>query len=77
MTEQPIRTPCPEPSVAEPSIIVIFGSSGDLTKRKLIPSLYNLAKYGLLCPDTAIVGVARRESSTELFRERLTDQNGQ
>ena len=73
MTEQPIQTPCPEPSVAEPSIIVIFGSSGDLTKRKLIPSLYNLAKYGLLSPDTAIVGVARRESSTELFREQLTD----
>src|SRR5260221_10175095 len=73
MTEQPIQTPCPELSIAEPSIIVIFGSSGDLTKRKLIPSLYNLAKYGLLSPDTAIVGVARRESSTELFREQLTD----
>ncbi len=73
ITEQAIQAPCAEPGVAEPSIIVIFGSSGDLTKRKLIPSLYNLAKYGLLSPDTAIVGVARRGSSTELFREQLTD----
>src|SRR5260370_5201351 len=73
ITEQAIQAPCPEPSIAEPSIIVIFGASGDLTKRKLIPSLYNLANYGLLSPDTAIVGVARRESSAELFREQLTD----
>ena len=73
ITEQAIQAPCAEPSIAEPSIIVIFGASGDLTKRKLIPSLYNLANYGLLSPDTAIVGVARRESSSELFREQLTD----
>ena len=73
ITEQPIQAPCPEPSIAEPSIIVIFGASGDLTKRKLIPSLYNLANYGLLSPNTAIVGVARRESSSEVFREQLTD----
>src|SRR5260370_30664674 len=73
ITEQAIQAPCPEPSIAEPSIIVIFGASGDLTKRKLIPSLYNLANYGLLSPNTAIVGVARRESSPELFRGQLTD----
>ena len=58
---------------AGPCAMVIFGASGDLTKRKLVPSLYNLANYGLLSPDTAIVGVARRESSAELFREQLTD----
>jgi glucose-6-phosphate 1-dehydrogenase len=54
---------------AQPAVIVIFGASGDLTKRKLIPSLYNLAAYGLLSPDTAIVGVARREMSLEAFRD--------
>ena len=73
ITEHPIQAPCPEPSIAEPSIIVIFGASGDLTKRKLIPSLCNLANYGLLSPNTAIVGVARRESSPEVFRQKLTD----
>ncbi len=64
---------CLEPPRAESSIIVIFGASGDLTKRKLIPSLYNLATYGLLSPSTAIVGVARRELSPEVFRDQLTE----
>jgi len=62
---------------AEPAIIVIFGASGDLTKRKLIPSLYNLATYGLLSPNTAIVGVARRELSSEAFADELTDEISQ
>jgi len=65
---------CLEPPGSEPSIIVIFGASGDLTKRKLLPSLYNLATYGLLSPNTAIVGVARRESSNETFRDELTEE---
>ncbi len=65
---------CLEPPGSEPSIIVIFGASGDLTKRKLLPSLYNLATYGLLSPNTAIVGVARRESSNEAFRDELTEE---
>ncbi len=64
---------CLDPPGAEPSIIVIFGASGDLTKRKLLPSLYNLATYGLLSPNTAIVGVARRELSPEVFRDQLTE----
>src|SRR5882762_11960882 len=62
---------------AGPSTIVIFGASGDLTKRKLIPSLYNLATYGLLSPKTAIVGVARRELSSEAFTDELTDEISQ
>jgi len=61
------RAECLEPPRAEPCIIVIFGASGDLTKRKLLPSLYNLATYGLLSPNTAIVGVARRELSPRCF----------
>ena len=64
---------CLDPPSAEPSIVVIFGASGDLTKRKLLPSLYNLATYGLLSPNTAIVGVARRELSPEVFRDQLTE----
>jgi len=46
--------------VPEPTIIVIFGASGDLTKRKLLPALYHLEQHGLLPKEFAIVGVARR-----------------
>jgi glucose-6-phosphate 1-dehydrogenase len=46
--------------VPEPTIVVIFGASGDLTKRKLLPALFHLEQAGLLPDDFAIVGVARR-----------------
>src|SRR5262249_24128978 len=54
-----------EPGVMEertvrPAAIVIFGASGDLTKRKLFPAVYNLAVSGLVPPTFAVVGVARR-----------------
>src|SRR5271170_4631232 len=63
----------PAPALrAGPTTIVIFGATGDLTKRKLIPSLYNLATYGLVSPYTAIVGVAIQNLSAEHFREQLT-----
>jgi glucose-6-phosphate 1-dehydrogenase len=52
--------------------MVIFGASGDLTKRKLIPALYNLAKDGLLAEQFAVVGVSRSEMTHEAFREKLT-----
>src|SRR5271154_3224441 len=52
-TLQPERTP-------DPCIVVIFGASGDLTKRKLLPALYHLEQSGLLPKDFAVVGVARR-----------------
>src|SRR5882762_9031790 len=55
----------------DPCVMVVFGASGDLTKRKLIPALYNLAKDGLLSKDFAMVGFARKEMSTEQFREEL------
>jgi glucose-6-phosphate 1-dehydrogenase len=52
-------------------IIVIFGASGDLARRKLIPALYNLAREGLLPEGTAIVGYARTEMTDQDFRDRL------
>lgn len=48
--------------------IVIFGASGDLTKRKLIPALYNLYRKGRLPEQAAIVGFARRPYDDEIFR---------
>ena len=54
-----------------PCAVVIFGASGDLTKRKLVPALYNLAQQRLLPDSFAIVGVATSELGTDAFRERL------
>ena len=58
---------------AGPCAFVIFGASGDLTKRKLVPSLYNLAASGTLPEDFAIIGVARREWTEEVFRTQLRE----
>jgi glucose-6-phosphate 1-dehydrogenase len=57
---------------ASPCILVIFGASGDLTKRLLMPALYNLACDGLFPKQCAIVGMSRDELSDEAFRERMT-----
>jgi glucose-6-phosphate 1-dehydrogenase len=54
--------------------MVIFGAAGDLTKRKLIPALYNLAKENLLSKDFAIVGVARAPLNTDTFREKISQE---
>lgn len=51
--------------------IIIFGASGDLTRRKLVPALYNLYRKGRLPEDTRIVGFARRPYGDEDFRTRL------
>lgn len=54
-------------------IMVIFGASGDLTKRKLIPALYHLAASNLLGRDFAVVGVDRTEVSDEMFRDQFLE----
>jgi glucose-6-phosphate 1-dehydrogenase len=51
--------------IPEPGIMVIFGASGDLTKRKLLPALFHLEQAGLLPQEFAIVGVARRPLGDE------------
>ena len=55
----------------EPCTLVIFGATGDLTHRKLIPALYNLAAEGALPPAITIIGFARREKTSEQFRIEL------
>jgi glucose-6-phosphate 1-dehydrogenase len=61
------------PRIADPCVMVICGASGDLTKRKLIPALYNLAKAKFLSRDFAVIGFARKELTTEQFRRQLTE----
>jgi glucose-6-phosphate 1-dehydrogenase len=66
----------PTPRAGQPCAIVIFGASGDLTKRKLIPSLYNLAYYHLLPHDFSIIGVARTEWDDQGFRNQMEKDIG-
>lgn len=54
--------------------MVIFGAAGDLTKRKLIPSLYNLAREKLLPDEFAVLGVARADLDHAGFRKQLADE---
>jgi len=54
------QVPASSLRIPEPTILVIFGASGDLTKRKLLPALFHLEQNGLLPEEFAIVGVARR-----------------
>ena len=56
-----------------PNLLVIFGASGDLTRRKLIPALYRLFKRDLLHPDSRIIGCARSSLTNEQFRESLQE----
>src|SRR3984893_3405056 len=61
----------------DPCVMVIFGASGDLTKRKLIPALYNLAKDNLLSKEFALVGFARNELTSEQFRDMIGKEIGE
>src|SRR5438309_2051884 len=57
----------------QPYSVVIFGATGDLTHRKLVPALYNLAADGELPPAVAVVGFARREKSDDEFRHEMEE----
>ncbi|WP_437594633.1 glucose-6-phosphate dehydrogenase [Sorangium sp. So ce1000] len=58
--KNPLREGMPEERTASPAALVIFGASGDLTRRKLLPAVYNLSLSRLLTGGFAVVGVARR-----------------
>ena len=71
-TAQKCETKIEQPEPAEPCAIAIFGAAGDLTKRLLMPALYNLAKSGLLPEEFAIIGVAHTELSPDKFRDQMS-----
>lgn len=66
--ENPLRAGLRLERAAEPCAVVIFGASGDLTKRKLLPALFHLVQARLLPAEFAIVGFARTEMTDEEFR---------
>jgi len=57
---------------ADPCLLVVFGATGDLFKRKLLPALYNLRALGLLPPEVAVVAAVRRDLDDEAFRAAAT-----
>ena len=69
----PLREGLREERLPEPCTMVIFGASGDLTKRKLMPALYSLARERLLPPNLAVVGYARRPIDDETFRRQMRE----
>ena len=69
----PLREGLSARAVPQPCTIVIFGATGDLTHRKLIPALYNLAADGELPPAVTVVGFARRKKNDDDFRRDLEE----
>src|SRR6202011_81998 len=62
----------PAAAMAPPCVMVICGATGDLTRRKLIPALYNLAHAKHLSTNFAIVGFAWDDLTPEVYKEQLT-----
>lgn len=69
----PLREGLSTRAVPQPCAMVIFGATGDLTHRKLIPALYNLAADGELPPAVTAIGFARRPRSDDEFRNELAE----
>jgi len=70
--QSPKGTAIGQQPAAEPCLVVIFGASGDLTKRLLMPAFYNLVCDGLLPEQFAIVGTAMDPLTTESFRDKMS-----
>ena len=70
----PVKSNQPKGNPAGPCLMVIFGASGDLTKRKVIPALYNLSQSGYLPRNFAVIGFAIDALNTEQFRELITKE---
>jgi len=71
--ENPLREGLRLQRAAEPCVVVIFGASGDLTKRKLVPALYSLAQQNLLAGGFSVVGAARTPMTHEAFRAAMRE----
>ncbi|MBV9341178.1 MAG: glucose-6-phosphate dehydrogenase, partial [Acidobacteria bacterium] len=68
------RSQRPPARTADPCIMVIFGAAGDLTRRKLVPALYNLACAELLSREFAVLGIAHSPMSNDDFRNKLSEE---
>ncbi|HIK10683.1 MAG TPA: glucose-6-phosphate dehydrogenase [Oscillatoriaceae cyanobacterium M33_DOE_052] len=73
LLENPLRVGLQQDRIPDPQILVIFGASGDLTQRKLVPALYQMKLERKLPPELTIVGVARRDWDHEFFRQHMRE----
>src|SRR5436190_23277508 len=73
LESNPLREGLEQERVPEASCLVIFGASGDLTHRKLLPALYSLAHDGLLPAGQTIIGFARPDFTDEAFRMAMRE----
>lgn len=71
----PFREDLVSKNKPEPCSVVIFGATGDLAHRKLVPALYNLSVEGDLPSGVKIIGFARRDKSDQVFRDGLAELN--
>lgn len=71
--DNPLRVGMADELAVEPCVLVIFGASGDLTGRKLVPGIYSLAKSRLLPSGFGLLGFARRPLSDDDFRTKMKD----
>src|SRR5437763_4503641 len=71
VVENPMRAGMRLERTAEPCAVIIFGASGDLAKRKLIPALYRLVQERLLPAEFAIIGLGRTAMTDDEFREKM------
>ncbi len=72
----PLRVGLRQERVIAPQCLVIFGASGDLTHRKLVPALFELFKQRRLPSEFALLGCARRPWTDEFFRQQMADSLG-
>ena len=77
VVDNPLREGLTTERSASPCTFVIFGASGDLTRRKLVPALYNLALSRLVPAGMSIVGFAITDTSTEQFRASMKENTAQ
>ncbi len=71
LLENPLRAGLQKDRIPDPQILVIFGASGDLTQRKLVPAIYQMRRERRVPAELTIVGVARRSWTHEYFRDHL------
>lgn len=75
METNPLREGMSSVRTAAPCTVVIFGASGDLTQRMLIPSLFSLSEQRLIPPEFSVVGISRRPLSDGDFREKVRPES--
>ncbi|HET7677748.1 MAG TPA: glucose-6-phosphate dehydrogenase [Candidatus Limnocylindrales bacterium] len=71
--ENPLKEGLRLERVPDPCVIVVFGATGDLAHRKILPALYNLRRAGLLPPETSLLAYARRPYTNESYRAEMRE----